>query len=189
MGKYRARGIVRRTDVDDVGVQRRIGQRQKSVFAARGNADDVIAGNDICIDVGRIRRLHDEDTFFPPEDVQNIAQFIARAARDKHILRCEPHAASGVVAGDRFPQLRRAAFGHVAVERLLCRLIVHRAMQRLDHCRTERQRHIADAHAVQSLVRMLCHIRLRLLRDVVEQIGVLQTAIVHVGNHRHTSFK
>ena len=177
------RRIVRRADVDDVGMHGRIGQGQKAVLAARCGMDDLISCNDVRIDVGRIRGLHDENALISAEDVEDVAQLIACTARNEHILGSKLHTAPRIVRRNRRAQLRCAAFGHIAVKALLHRLIIHGVMQRVDNRAAERQGHIADAHAVEMRAGMFGEIRLGLLRDVVEQVGVLQPAVVHIRCH------
>ena len=145
--------------------------------------DDLVACNNVRIDVGRICGLHDENALISAEDVEDVAQLIARTARDEHILGRQLHAALRIVRRDRCAQLRCAALGHITVKALLHSLIVHGVMQCVDDRAAERQGHIADAHAVEMRAGMFGEIRLGLLRNVVEQVGVLQLAVIHIRCH------
>ena len=120
------------------------------------------------------------------EQVEDVPQLVAGAAGNKHLVRRERYAAPRVMVRYRFAQKRRAAFGHIAVKAGFVRLIVNRLVQSADNRATERQRHVADAHAVEMRIGMLAQIRADLLRDAIKQIGILQFRIMRVERNHST---
>ena len=83
------------------------------------------ACHDVCIHISGISRLDDERAVLRFEQIQKVAELVARAARTKHLVIRYIYAAGTVKFGDFRPQKRRAAFRHIPVERFGFALIFH----------------------------------------------------------------
>ena len=82
----RAGGIVRGTQIDQIGLQTILRQGKKLVFRAGGQMHDFPPGHDVRVHIGGIGRLHDQRAVFPVEQIQNIAQLVAGAAGDEDLI-------------------------------------------------------------------------------------------------------
>ena len=94
-----------------------------------------------------------------------------------------------IVFRDRFPKKGSAALRHVAVEAVLCRLIVHCAVQRPDHGRRQGEGDIPDAHAVQMRAWIGFQISPGLFSYMMEKIGFLQVRVAEVGRQHGITSK
>ena len=160
--------VVRGAQVNQVGIRVFLRGREESVLRSGGQCGDPPAGHDVRVQVGGIRRLHDAGGRFPAEQVQDIAQFIARAAGDKHLRRLQGDAPACVVAGYRFAEEGHAGFRRIALEALRASLVIRRFVQGLHRRVAQRQGHVTDAEPVNRFAGMGFLICLHLLPDPVE---------------------
>ena len=142
--------------------------------------NDLPAGHDIGIHIGRVSGFHDQGAVLPVEQIQKVAQLVAGAAGNENLVRRKHDAAPAVMLRNGFPEEGSSAFRHIAMEAALPGLILHRPVKRLNDGGNEGQGNIADTHAVQMRAGMGGQIGFRLLCDMMEQIRLLQVRVAEV---------
>ena len=82
---------------------------------------------------------------------------------------------------------RRAAFWHISMKARFLRLIIYRFVESFNDCIAKRQRNISYPHAEQVFFRICLQIGIRLLRNMIKQVGFFQVGIMHVWSNHSTS--
>ena len=114
--------------------------------AARRQQVSGASGHHVGVDIDRIDRVGHGHAVAGREDVAYVARVaLGAVAHEYLVLRHGYAAAAVVVLGYQRRQELVSLLGPIAVERLRPGLVVDTPVQGLDHRRTERAGHVADA--------------------------------------------
>lgn len=150
--------IVRIAEIYHIGIVDREGGH-KTVFSRTGQIFDLspaavgskipgAASHYVRIDINRIDRIGYSHTIGRREDIANISGVAFGSVTDKDLIGVYFYASfTIIITCDFFGKKRIALLRTISVKSFACRLIVHRFMERLDSCLTQRTGHITDAHA------------------------------------------
>ena len=141
----RARGIVRRADIDDVRLDALFGQGQKAVFGQRFRVHYLIPRDEVRVHIGGIDGIGDKRRYAAREYVQKVAKVAFGAVGDEDLVFIERRTLSRIIPRDRLAQEIIALLWSVAAETALCPHLIRRAFERAHDRLRQRQRHVADA--------------------------------------------
>ena len=151
---YRSGRIIRRAQIDDIRLYRRIRKRKESVLLTGFGVNHLTSQHDISILVDRINRIRDHNRVVQRKDIQQISQIALRAVTDKDLIHIQRYTVSLIICLHGLPQEIVALFRTVSAEGRLASHLFYRIFHRLDNNRRQRKRYIADTQPDDFFLRM-----------------------------------
>ncbi len=175
--------VVRRAEVDEVGVHALVGHGAEAVLLVGGSIDDLAAGHDVRVDIDGIHRVGDEDDVVLREDVLQVRAVGLGTVGDEDLVRADVHAEALIIIGNGLPDEVVAFVVRIALEALFVGQVFGAFLEGVRGGLAERERHIADAHADDGLVGVRGDVLIRFSGDVREEIIRDEVVEVRVDLH------
>ena len=176
------RGVVRRANVDDVGVHVAVGTGKEPALDVTAGKQDVVCRHDVCVDISRIHGVRNEHVRTRLDDVEEIAQVALGAVGHEDLVKADLNAQAVIEILYRLAD-KLITLGVIAIsaERFGNAHLVHRFVHGLNDAGGEGQRHVSDTESNNTLFGVSLLVGGNLLCNGGKQIALLELAKRRVG--------
>ena len=140
------RGVVGRTQIDDVRFDGRVWHGQEPIFWGTVHIQDLTAPHHIGIHIDRIHRIRDQDHIAVIEQIRNVAAVALSPVTDEDFLDIQFNAMPGVIFLDGFLKESIALFRTIPSEGFFMSHFFHSLCHGSDDGGGQRERYISNAH-------------------------------------------
>ena len=176
------RGVVRRANVDDVGVYVAVGTGKEPTLNVAAGKQDMVCRHDVCVDVSRIHRVRNEHVRTGLDDVKEVAQVALGTVGHEDLVETDLNTQTMIEILYRLAN-KLIALGVIAIpaERLSNAHLVHRFVHGLNDAGGEGQRHVSDTKSNNALFGVSLLVGGNLLCNGGKQIALLELIKRRVG--------